>query len=168
MPKKPLIAVYPGTFDPITMGHSDLVRRASEVYDTLIVAVADSTGKGPTFDLQHRISMAQEVLKGLDNVKVMGFDILLADFVQEVGAKVILRGLRAVSDFEYEFQLASMNRRLIPDVETMFLTPAEQYSFISSSLVKEISKLKGNVTDFVSPLVEKELRKKWIELGIIK
>lgn len=168
MPKKPLIAVYPGTFDPITNGHSDLVRRASEVYDTLIVAVADSTGKGPSFDLSHRISMAQEVLKDLDNVKVVGFDNLLAHFVQDVGAKVILRGLRAVSDFEYEFQLASMNRRLIPDVETMFLTPAEQYSFISSSLVKEISKLKGNVTGFVSPLVEKELRKKWIELGIIK
>jgi pantetheine-phosphate adenylyltransferase len=168
MPKKPLIAVYPGTFDPITNGHSDLVRRASEVYDVLIVAVADSTGKGPTFSLEHRISMAQEVLKQLDNVKVVGFDVLLADFVQEVGAKVILRGLRAVSDFEYEFQLASMNRRLIPDVETMFLTPAEQYSFISSSLVKEISKLKGNVTDFVSPLVETELRKKWIQLGVIK
>lgn len=168
MPKKPLIAVYPGTFDPITNGHSDLVRRACEVYDVLIVAVADSTGKGPSFDLNHRISMAKEVLKNLDNVKVMGFDVLLADFVQEVGAKVILRGLRAVSDFEYEFQLASMNRRLIPDVETMFLTPAEQYSFISSSLVKEISRLKGNVTDFVSPLVEKELHKKWVELGIIK
>jgi len=167
MPKKPLIAVYPGTFDPITNGHSDLVRRASEVYDTLIVAVADSRGKGPTFDLSHRIAMAEEVLKELDNVKVMGFNVLLADFVLEVGAKVILRGLRAVSDFEYEFQLASMNRRLIPNVETMFLTPAEQYSFISSSLVKEISKLNGNVTDFVSPLVQKELKKKWQELGLI-
>jgi len=168
MPKKPLIAVYPGTFDPITNGHSDLVRRACEVYDTLIVAVADSTGKGPTFSLEKRISMAQTVLKDLDNVKVMGFDVLLADFVQHVGAKVILRGLRAVSDFEYEFQLASMNRRLIPDVETMFLTPAEQYSFISSSLVKEISKLNGNVTDFVSPLVQTELKKKWQELGYTK
>ncbi len=166
MLKKPLIAVYPGTFDPITNGHSDLVRRACEVYDTLIVAVADSTGKGPTFSLQKRISMAQTVLKDLDNVKVVGFDVLLADFVKQVDAKVILRGLRAVSDFEYEFQLASMNRRLIPDVETMFLTPAEQYSFISSSLVKEISKLNGNVTDFVSPLVQRELHKKWQDLGI--
>ncbi len=165
MQKAPLIAVYPGTFDPITNGHSDLVRRASEVYDTLIVAVADSTGKGPTFSLERRISMAQEVLKDLKNVKVMGFDILLADFVVEQKAKVILRGLRAVSDFEYEFQLASMNRRLIPDVETMFLTPAEQYSFISSSLVKEISKLKGNVADFVSPLVQEALKDKWHELG---
>ncbi len=164
MPKKPLIAVYPGTFDPITNGHSDLVRRASEVFDTLIVAVADSTGKGPTFDVKKRIHMAEQVLSDLDNVKVMGFSILLADFVTQVNAKVILRGLRAVSDFEYEFQLASMNRRLIPDVETMFLTPAEQYSFISSSLVKEISKLDGNVTEFVSPLVQDALIKKWIEL----
>ncbi len=168
MQKQPLIAVYPGTFDPITNGHSDLVRRASEVYDTLIVAVADSPSKGPTFSVENRIKMAQEVLKDLDNVKVMGFDILLADFVQQVKAKVILRGLRAVSDFEYEFQLASMNRRLIPDVETMFLTPAEQYSFISSSLVKEISKLNGNVTDFVSPLVQKALAEKWQELGLLK
>ncbi|MCF6288538.1 MAG: pantetheine-phosphate adenylyltransferase [Proteobacteria bacterium] len=165
MQKQPLIAVYPGTFDPITNGHSDLVRRASEVYDTLIVAVADSPGKGPTFSLQRRISMAQAVLQDLKNVKVMGFDILLADFVVQQNAKVILRGLRAVSDFEYEFQLASMNRRLIPEVETMFLTPAEQYSFISSSLVKEISKLNGDVTDFVSPLVQLALKDKWQELG---
>ena len=164
MTKKALTAVYPGTFDPITNGHSDLVRRASEMFDTLIVAVADSTGKGPTFTLDHRISLAKKVLTGLDNVKVIGFNILLADFVQEVDAKVILRGLRAVSDFEYEFQLASMNRRLIPDVETMFLTPAEQFSFISSSLVKEISKLDGNVSDFVNPLVEQALIQKWSEL----
>jgi len=164
MSRKPLIAVYPGTFDPITNGHTDLVRRASEVYDTLIVAVADSTGKGPTFNIEKRISMANEVLSNLDNVKVMGFSILLADFVKQVDAKVILRGLRAVSDFEYEFQLASMNRRLIPNVETMFLTPAEQYSFISSSLVKEISKLDGDVTDFVNPVVQDALKKKWLEL----
>ena len=163
MPKKPLIAAYPGTFDPITNGHADLVKRASKLFDKLIVAVADSTGKGPTFSLQHRIDMANEVLKDLDNVEVVGFDVLLAHFVEEVDAKVILRGLRAVSDFEYEFQLASMNRRLIPNVETMFLTPAEQYSFISSSLVKEISKLDGNVKDFVSPLVQKALKDKWNE-----
>lgn len=164
MPKKPLIAVYPGTFDPITNGHADLVKRASKVFDTLIVAVADSTGKGPTFNVNKRIEMAKEVLSDIENVKVMGFSVLLADFVKEVKAKVILRGLRAVSDFEYEFQLASMNRRLIPNVETMFLTPAEQYSFISSSLVKEISKLDGNVSDFVNPLVQKALQKKWLEL----
>jgi pantetheine-phosphate adenylyltransferase len=164
MPKNPLIAVYPGTFDPITNGHADLVRRASKVYDVLIVAVADSTGKGPTFNLEKRISMAKEVLKDLSNVKVMGFDVLLADFVIQQKAKVILRGLRAVSDFEYEFQLASMNRRLIPDVETMFLTPAEQYSFISSSLVKEISKLDGDVTDFVNPVVQSALKDKWQKL----
>lgn len=166
MPQKPLIAVYPGTFDPITNGHSDLVRRASEVFDTLIIAVADSRGKGPTFSMQTRISMAQKVLKDIKNVKVMGFDILLADFVTQVNAKVILRGLRAVSDFEYEFQLASMNRRLIPDVETMFLTPAEQYSFISSSLVKEISRLNGDVTEFVNPLVQRALVHKWQELEV--
>lgn len=168
MPKKPLIAVYPGTFDPITNGHSDLVRRASEVFDTLIVAVADSHGKGPTFGIDRRIRMAKEVLSDLGNVEVVGFSVLLADFVKQVNAKVILRGLRAVSDFEYEFQLASMNRRLIPNVETMFLTPAEQYSFISSSLVKEISKLDGDVTDFVNPLVQDALINKWIELRDIK
>ncbi len=162
MPKN-LVAVYPGTFDPITNGHSDLVRRASKLFDTLIVAVADSTGKGPTFSLDNRISMAKEVLKDVKNVQVMGFDILLADFIEQVEAKVILRGLRAVSDFEYEFQLASMNRRLIPNVETMFLTPAEQYSFISSSLVKEISRLNGDVKDFVNPLVLRALTKKWQE-----
>lgn len=160
MPKK-LVAVYPGTFDPITNGHSDLVRRASKLFDTLIVAVADSTGKGPTFSLDNRINMAKEVLKDIENVEVVGFDILLADFIKQVDAKVILRGLRAVSDFEYEFQLASMNRRLIPNVETMFLTPAEQYSFISSSLVKEISKLDGDVKDFVNPVVLEALTKKW-------
>lgn len=164
MKNKELIAVYPGTFDPITNGHTDLVRRASELFDTLIVAVADSKGKGPAFTLEHRIDLANEVLKDLPNVKVVGFDILLADFVEEVNAKVILRGLRAVSDFEYEFQLASMNRRLIPNVETMFLTPAEQYSFISSSLVKEISKLGGNVGDFVNPLVVGALNKKWKDI----
>lgn len=164
MPNKSLIAVYPGTFDPITNGHIDLVRRASKVFDTLIVAVADSTGKGPTFDVNKRIEMAKQVLSELENVEVVGFSILLADFVKQVNAKVILRGLRAVSDFEYEFQLASMNRRLIPNVETMFLTPDEQYSFISSSLVKEISKLDGDVTDFVNPLVQDALKKKWQEL----
>jgi pantetheine-phosphate adenylyltransferase len=164
MSEKPLIAVYPGTFDPITNGHSDLVKRASKVFDILIVAVADSTGKGPTFSVDKRIDMAKQVLSPIENVKVMGFSILLADFVKEVNAKVILRGLRAVSDFEYEFQLASMNRRLIPNVETMFLTPAEQYSFISSSMIKEISKLNGNVTDFVSPLVQDALNKKWKSL----
>ena len=166
MSNKSIIAVYPGTFDPITNGHSDLVRRASKLFDTLIVAVADSTGKGPAFELIHRIELAQEVLKDLPNVKVMGFDILLADFVEQENAKVILRGLRAVSDFEYEFQLASMNRRLIPNVETMFLTPAEQYSFISSSLVKEISRLGGDVSDFTSPLVVEALKNKWSDLKV--
>ena len=155
------IAVYPGTFDPITNGHSDLIRRAAGLFDKLVVAVADSHRKGPTFDLSQRIAMAKSVLDDYPNVEVIGFDVLLADLVTDLGARVILRGLRAVSDFEYEFQLASMNRRLIPEVETLFLTPDEKYSFISSSLVKEIAMLNGNVSDFVHPLVEDALKARW-------
>ncbi len=155
------IAVYPGTFDPITNGHSDLIRRAAGLFDKLVVAVADSRRKGPTFDLSQRIAMAKSVLGDYPNVEVIGFDVLLADLVTDLGARVILRGLRAVSDFEYEFQLASMNRRLIPEVETLFLTPDEKYSFISSSLVKEIAMLNGNVSEFVHPLVEDALKARW-------
>lgn len=154
----PRVAVYPGTFDPITNGHTDLVARASPLFDRVVVAVAKSTGKGPSFSLQERIDLAREALQGLDNVEVCGFDSLLAGFVADIGAGVILRGLRAVSDFEYEFQLASMNRHLIPQVETLFLTPAEQYSFISSSLVKEIARLDGDVAGFVHPAVREALR----------
>ncbi len=155
------VAVYPGTFDPITNGHSDLIRRAACLFDKLVVAVADSRRKGPTFGLSQRIAMAKDVLGDYSNVEVIGFDVLLADLVTQLDARVILRGLRAVSDFEYEFQLASMNRRLIPNVETLFLTPDEKYSFISSSLVKEIAMLNGPVSDFVHPLVEKALRQRW-------
>jgi len=147
------IAVYPGTFDPITTGHADLVARASRLFDRLIVAIAESPHKKPTMALALRIELAQQVLSDCKNVEVVGFNNLLANFVQEQGAGVLLRGLRAVSDFEYEFQLASMNRHLISSVETMFLTPAEQYSFISSSLVKEIARLGGDVSEFVHPLV---------------
>ncbi|MHB1617289.1 MAG: pantetheine-phosphate adenylyltransferase [Metallibacterium sp.] len=155
------IAVYPGTFDPITNGHADLVARASPLFERVIVAIAESPSKSPGFSLDDRIALARLALAGLRNVEVRGFDGLLADFVREIGAGVILRGLRAVSDFEYEFQLASMNRYLIPEAETLFLTPAEQYSFISSSLVREIARLGGDVSSFVHPAVQQALRQRW-------
>jgi pantetheine-phosphate adenylyltransferase len=155
------IAVYPGTFDPITNGHIDLASRAAPLFDRLIVAVADSSTKNPAFDLEQRIELARTALSDLPNVEVRGFANLLADFVEDIGAGVILRGLRAVSDFEYEFQLASMNRHLIPAAETLFLTPAEQYSFISSSLVREIARLGGDVSGFVHPVVQKALRTRY-------
>jgi pantetheine-phosphate adenylyltransferase len=153
------IAVYPGTFDPITHGHGDLVARAAPLFDKVIVAVAKSSGKAPRFDLEERVELARTALGDIPNVEVRGFDTLLARFVGECGATVILRGLRAVSDFEYEFQLASMNRHLIPQAETLFLTPAEEWSFISSSLVREIASLGGDVSDFVHPAVQKALRR---------
>ncbi|MCB1868009.1 MAG: pantetheine-phosphate adenylyltransferase [Gammaproteobacteria bacterium] len=147
------IAVYPGTFDPITNGHSDLIARASTIFDRIIVAIASSPGKQPRFNLNQRVELAREVLSGNKCVEIMEFDKLTVDFARQVGAKVILRGLRAVSDFEYEFQLAGMNRRLSPDVETLFLTPAEQFTYVSSTLVKEISALGGDVAEFVHPCV---------------
>jgi len=153
----PVIAIYPGTFDPITNGHSDLIQRACRLFDKVIVAVAANPKKAPLFNLEERVALAREVLAGLDKVEVCGFDSLLADFAREHGATVILRGLRAVSDFEYEFQLAGMNRRLAPDVETIFLTPAEKYTFISSSLVKEVASLGGDVTEFVDVKVKAAL-----------
>lgn len=152
------VAVYPGTFDPITNGHVDLATRAAPLFDRLIVAIADSVTKGTSLGLPERISLARVALAGIPNVEVRGFSTLLADLVEDVGAGVILRGLRAVSDFEYEFQLASMNRHLIPTAETLFLTPAEQYSFISSSLVREIARLGGDVSGFVHPVVQQALR----------
>lgn len=157
-----VIAVYPGTFDPITNGHSDLVERACRLFDRVIVAIAANPGKTPLFDLQHRVAMAESVLQGLDNVEVCGFSELLVDFVRHKQGNAILRGLRVVSDFEYEMQLASMNRHLAEDIETLFLTPSENCSFISSSLVKEIALLGGNVSEFVHPSVVSELS------GIIK
>ena len=155
------IAVYPGTFDPITNGHVDLVDRAARLFETLVVGVAASPSKGPAMPLDLRVSLAREALGHHPNVEVRGFDCLMAHFVRQVGAGVLLRGLRAVSDFEYEFQLASMNRHLIPNVETLFLTPAEQYSFISSSLVREIARLGGDVSGFVHPAVQIALSRKW-------
>lgn len=157
----PRLAVYPGTFDPITNGHTDLVTRAAPLFDRVIVAVADSSSKTPGFSISERISLARLALADLPNVEVRGFDCLLATFIEQVGAGVIIRGLRAVSDFEYEFQLASMNRHLIPQAETLFLTPAEQYSFISSSLVREIGRLGGDISGFVHPAVQQAMRQRW-------
>lgn len=151
--------VYPGTFDPITNGHTDLVERAARVFDHIIVAVADNPKKKPLLELDDRVSLAKQVLGHLDNVEITGFSSLLADFVKEHEINIILRGLRAVSDFEYEFQLANMNRVLAPAVESMFLTPSEQYSYISSTLVREISALNGDISNFVNPLVADALKK---------
>jgi len=155
------IAVYPGTFDPVTHGHTDLVTRAARVFEKVIVAIAESPHKTPLFTLEERIAMTRGELSELSNVDVVGFEDLLIDFVREQKAGVIMRGLRAVSDFEYEFQLASMNRHLAPDIETLFLTPDEEYGFISSSLVKEVARLDGDVTDFVGASVEKALRERF-------
>ena len=155
------IAVYPGTFDPITNGHIDLIDRAAPLFEKLVVGIAESPGKGPTLPLALRVQLTREAVAHHRHVEVRGFDSLLAHFVQEVGGGVLLRGLRAVSDFEYEFQLASMNRHLIPEVETLFLTPAEQYGFISSSLVREISRLGGDVSGFVPLSVATALTQLW-------
>jgi pantetheine-phosphate adenylyltransferase len=153
-------AVYPGTFDPLTRGHEDLVRRASPLFDALILAVADSKAKRTFFTLEERVDMAREVLGDVKNVKVVGFTGLLIDFVRQNGARVVMRGLRAVSDFEYEFQLAGMNRGLYPDFETIFLTPSEQHMFISATLVREIAILGGDVSKFVDPRVAARLARK--------
>lgn len=158
------IAVYPGTFDPITNGHIDLVSRAARVFTKVIVAIAESPHKKPLLSLDERILLSRNELSGLENVEVLGFSNLLVDFVQQIGAGVLIRGLRAVSDFEYEFQLASMNRHLAPNVETLFLTPDEEYSFISSSLVKEIARLDGDVSEFVSEEVRLAMRSRFEEM----
>lgn len=155
------IAVYPGTFDPITNGHSDLVERAARMFDRITVAIADHTEKNPLFSLAERIELANCALQNLDNVEVVGFSGLLIDFARAAGASVILRGLRAVSDFEYEFQLASMNRRLEPQLETVFLAPAENYTFVSASLVKEIARYGGDVSAFIHVEVLRALQRKF-------
>jgi len=153
-------AVYPGTFDPLTRGHEDLVRRAGTLFDTIVVAIADSKAKRPYFTLEERIAMAREVLSDMKNVEVVGFSGLLTDFVRKQRSRLVLRGLRAVSDFEYEFQLAGMNRHLYPEMETIFLTPSAQHMFISATLVREIAILGGDVTEFVHPSVAKRLKQK--------
>ncbi|MGQ0656243.1 MAG: pantetheine-phosphate adenylyltransferase [Betaproteobacteria bacterium] len=153
-------AVYAGTFDPLTRGHEDLVRRASRLFDALVLGIADSRAKRTFFTLDERVAMAREVVGDIGNVQVVGFGGLLIDFVRAQGAQLVVRGLRAVSDFEYEFQLAGMNRNLYPEMETVFLTPSEQHMFISATLVREIATLGGDVSKFVDPRVEARLRQK--------
>lgn len=155
------IAIYPGTFDPITNGHLDLIARAARVYSEVIVAVAENKNKTPLFSLAERVALATTTTHDFSNVRVIGFDNLLVECAKQQGANVILRGLRAVSDFEFEFQLAGMNRRLSPELETMFLTPAEQYEFISSSMIREIARLKGDVGIFVPEIVHQQLKAKF-------
>ncbi len=150
--------LYPGTFDPITNGHTDLAERASRLFDRVILAVAASPKKTPAFDLETRIELAAEALVQVPNIEVLGFDNLLIEFAHQQGANVILRGLRAVADFEYEFQLATMNRAMSPDIETVFLTPSEQYTYLSSTLIREIAALDGNVSRFVHPAVDAALK----------
>ena len=154
-----VIAVYPGTFDPVTNGHSDLVQRASRLFDRVIVAIAANPAKAPLFDLEKRVELASTVLAHIDNITICGFSDLLVNFARQQQANVILRGLRAVSDFEYEMQLASMNRRMDDSIETVFMTPSEENSFISASLVKEIAMYGGDVSEFVHSVVVEELRR---------
>lgn len=153
-----ITAIYPGTFDPITNGHADIVMRAARIFQRVVVAVAGSTSKTTVFSAEERVSLVESALSGVSKVVVCRFDGLMADCARQQNATVILRGLRAVSDFEYEFQMASMNHKLIPEADTLFLTPAEQFAFISSSLVREVASLGGNVGDFVCPAVENALR----------
>lgn len=153
--------LYPGTFDPITCGHSDLIERAARIFDHVIVAVAASPRKNPLFDLEQRVALAKEATAHLPNVEVVGFSNLLTHFVEEVDANILMRGLRAVSDFEYEFQLANMNRKLAPNVESLFLTPSEKYSFISSTIVREVASLGGDVSEFVHPAVTRALAERY-------
>ena len=154
-------AIYPGTFDPVTKGHVDIIHRASSLFERVIVAVAVNPTKAPLFDLRERVSLIEQVTTDLNNIEVRGFDNLLVHFAQEQKANVILRGLRAVSDFEYEFQLAGMNRKLAPELEMLFLMPAEKYTYISSSLVKEIAKLNGDISNFVPEVVKQALQDKF-------
>ncbi|WP_339801185.1 pantetheine-phosphate adenylyltransferase [uncultured Marinobacter sp.] len=153
--------IYPGTFDPITNGHTDLVERAGKLFDEVVIAVAVSSKKNPLFTLEERIDLAERATSHLDNVRVTGFNTLLAHFVKEQNATVLLRGLRAVSDFEYEFQLADMNRHLAPEVESVFLTPSNHLSYISSSLIREIASLDGDISEFVDPIVCEALKNKF-------
>ncbi len=152
--------IYPGTFDPVTRGHEDLVRRAARIFDEVVVAVAANASKRPFFSLEERVMMARESLADLPGVRVVGFDGLLVDFVRREGTHLVLRGLRAVSDFEYEFQLAGMNRSLYPELETVFMTPGEQYMFLSASMVREIARLGGDVRPFVAPSIAERLAAK--------
>lgn len=155
------VAIYPGTFDPITFGHIDLIERAAGMFSEVIVAIAANVKKQPLFSLEERVQLSNQVLRGLKNVKVIGFETLLTDLAEQCGANIILRGLRAVSDFDYEFQLAGMNRRLAPNIQSVFLMPAENYTYLSSSFVREIASLGGDVSQFVPPPVVIALKNKW-------
>ncbi|MFC3033577.1 pantetheine-phosphate adenylyltransferase [Pseudoalteromonas fenneropenaei] len=155
-----VIALYPGTFDPLTNGHTDLIQRAAKMFDTVVLAIAHNPSKKPCFSLDERVALAKEITKDLPNVQVIGFSGLLVNLAKEQQANVLIRGIRAASDFDYEFQLANMNRRLNPDLESVFLTPAEKNSFISSTLVKEVALHNGDVSQFVHPLVAKALEEK--------
>ena len=158
--RNPLVAVYPGTFDPMTLGHEDLMRRAASLFDRLILAVAAGHHKRTMFTIAERIEMAREIAAPCSNVEVMAFRGLLRDFVVELGGKVVIRGLRAVSDFEYEFQMAGMNRQLMPEVETVFMTPSDQFQFVSGTFVREIATLGGDVSNFVAPSVLRRLQER--------
>ncbi|MFT4100195.1 MAG: pantetheine-phosphate adenylyltransferase [Burkholderiaceae bacterium] len=159
-------AVYPGTFDPFTRGHEDIVRRASKLFGRLIVGIADSDAKRPIFNVDERVQIAREVLSTYSNVEVRRFSGLLVNFVQGCSAHVVVRGLRAVSDFEYEFQLAGMNRHLMPDIETIFMTPTDQHQFVSGTLVREIATLGGDVGQFVPPTVQTWITRKLEQMGV--
>ncbi len=153
-------AVYPGTFDPLTLGHEDVVKRAAKLFDEVILAIAESTAKRPLFSIDERVQMATELLEPIANIMVVRFGGLLTEFLKQQGADVILRGLRAVSDFEYEFQMAGMNRKLLPRVETVFMTPSDNYMFVSATIVREIASMGGDVSQFVSPLVVQKMKAK--------
>ena len=154
-------AIYPGTFDPMTKGHVDLIERACKLFDEIVIAIAASEEKNPLFTLDERIQIAEKIFEGNNKVKVVGFSGLLVDLAKDNNAKILIRGLRVVADFEYEFQLANMNRAMMPELESVFLTPKEQYSYISSSLVKEICKMGGDVSEFVDPISLSELKRKY-------
>ncbi|MEO0151881.1 MAG: pantetheine-phosphate adenylyltransferase [candidate division WOR-3 bacterium] len=154
-------AIYPGTFDPITNGHIDIIKRALKLFDEIIIAIAEPRHKKPLFDLQERIYLAKESLKGINNIQVLSFDGLLVDFCKKLNVSIVIRGIRAVSDFDYEFQIAWMNRKLLNDIETIFLMPSEDYFFLSSSLVKEVAMLGGNIDNLVPPIVKKALLDKF-------
>jgi pantetheine-phosphate adenylyltransferase len=158
--KSPLTAVYPGTFDPMTLGHADLMRRAASLFDRLVLAVAAGHHKRTMFTIAERLDMAREIAAPFGNVEVMAFRGLLSSFVVDIGGKAVVRGLRAVSDFEYEFQMAGMNRQLMPEVETLFLTPSDQFQFVSGTFVREIATLGGDVSKFVAPSVLRRLQER--------